>query len=140
MVIPEWVRQPADPFRDVVEAGSQNPNLRPAPDQFGQRTETSVRMIAWPRHTELPEVLIKHEVCELTPELPPILPEMSPVVSIDGLGLVDSPVLQKPRDSKQENFGCRTFCGEQLKLNSLSQYKERNLVKLVAESNSEGLE
>lgn len=83
---------------------------------------------------------MKDQVCELTPELPPIFPEMSPIVSIDGPGPVDSLVLQKPRDSEQETFGGRTPCAKQLKFDSLSQYKERNLVELVADSNSKGLE
>lgn len=83
---------------------------------------------------------MKDEMCELTPELPPIFPEMSPIVPIDGLGPVDSAVLQKPRHAKQETFSGRPFCAKQLKFDSLSQYKERNLVELVAESNSKSLE
>jgi hypothetical protein len=50
------------------------------------------------------------------------------------------PVLQKPRDTEQETFCGRTFCAKQLKFDSLSQYKERNFVELVAKSNSKGLE
>lgn len=83
---------------------------------------------------------MKHEVCELAPELPPILPKVSPIVSIDSRGPVDSLIFQKTRNSEQETFGSRTFCAKQLKFGSLSKHQEWNLIELVAEGNSKGLE
>jgi hypothetical protein len=57
MVIPEWVRQSANPFRHFFESRRQQSDFLPAADQFGERAETSMGMIAWPRHAESPEIL-----------------------------------------------------------------------------------
>ena len=40
-------------------------------------------MIAWARHSETPEISLQNEVRELAPELPPMLPKVAPVVTVD---------------------------------------------------------
>ena len=128
MVIPERMGQSADPFGDFFEPRRQQSNLLPAADQFGERTEASMGMIAWPRHSESPEVMAKDKVCELAPELPPMLPKMPPIVPIDGRRPINCLVLQKTCGAEEETFGSRPLVTEQLEFHSLSQYQEWNLI------------
>jgi len=139
MVIPERVGQSADPFGDFFESRRQQSNFLPSADQFGERTESSMGMIAWPRHAETPEILVKNEVCKLASKLPPMLPKMPPIVSIDGGRMVDFSVLQKACYAEQETLGGRPMITKQLEFQSLRQHQKRNLVQLVAESDCECL-
>ena len=97
-------------------------------------------MVAWAYHSETPEILGKNDVSILAAELPPMLPKMPPILAIDGVRAVDSPVLQKAGEAEQEAFGGRLMVTKQLEFCSLGQDQERNFVQLVAKSDGERLE
>ena len=97
-------------------------------------------MVAWARHPEMPEILLQDKVSELASQLPPMLPQTAPIFLVDVRGPVDSLVLQKPGHAEQ-----KTFCGgsvimKDVQFQSLRQDQERDLVQLVAERDSKGLE
>jgi hypothetical protein len=97
-------------------------------------------MIARTRHSKTPEISLQNKVRELAPELPPMFPEMSPVIAIDCQGVVSHAVFKEPGDAEKEAFSGRPLITEQLKFGALGQQQERNLVKLVTKSDREALE
>ena len=97
-------------------------------------------MIARPGHAKSPEILIKNKVGKLAPELPPMLPKVAPILSIDGAGLVESSVLQKACEAEEETFRGRPLVTKQLEFSSLGKHQKRDLVQLVSERNGECLE
>ena len=97
-------------------------------------------MIARPGHAKSPKILIKDKVGKLAPELPPVLPKVAPIISIDGAGLVESAVLQETCDAEEETFRSRSLFTKQLEFSSLSQHQKRDLVQLVPEGDGERLE
>src|ERR1700683_3411866 len=99
-----------------------------------------MRMIAWTCRAKAPEVVAKNEVCELAPELPPMFPEAPPIVGINGGCAVDCLVLENPCKAEQEALRGGPVAAKQLKFGSLGEHQKRNLVQLVAQRDSEGLE
>ena len=97
-------------------------------------------MIARTGHAKSPKILVKDKVGKMAPELPPVLPKVAPIISIDGAGLVEFAVLQEARDAEEETFRGRPLATKQLEFSSLSQHQKRNLIQLVPERDGERLE
>ncbi len=69
-----------------------------------------------------------------------MLPKMTPIVAIDGAGLVESAILQKACHAEEKTFRGRPLVAKQLEFSSLSQHQKRDLVQLVAKRDGKRLE
>src|SRR6516165_9280721 len=79
MKVPKFMRQRAEPNRDILKARLQQTNLLPTPHQFGQRSKPAMRVIAWARHSQFPHVSLQNVVPEMASQPPPMFPETTPI-------------------------------------------------------------
>ena len=86
-------------------------------------------MIAWARHSKTPEISLQNEVRELTPELPPMLPKVAPVVRGRLTQRGWSCRLLGSRRCQKEAFSGRPLVTEQLKFGALAYIKPTGVLR-----------